>query len=112
MKQQEAAEKKQDKENPEIIAEEELPEDLRKSMMESSMFVSKSNRSRASTFKKKEEVEMWNKANIRDNFELKKQEEISKEAESRSLFKRVFAYNKPVWMFYVGITASVGVGFI
>lgn len=55
---------------------------------------------------------MWHKANIKDQFEDKKSAEAIEEANQRSLFKRVFAYNKPVWMFYVGITASVGVGFI
>lgn len=67
VKQQEAAEKKQDQDQKDIVPEEELPADLRESLMQSSRASSR----RQTDYKRREEVEMWHKANIKDQFEQK-----------------------------------------
>jgi hypothetical protein len=93
--------------------EEELPNELKNSLAESRNYMTARSKSRrGSTFIQREEVEMWEKANLRDEHIEKMDKAAAAKAGSRSLFRRVFAYNSPTWMFWVGIFCSLGVGFI
>lgn len=113
VQQQEAAEKKAAEEEKNAMDEEELPNELKNSLAESRNYMTARSKSRrGSTFIQREEVEMWEKANLRDEHIEKMDKAAAAKAGSRSLFRRVFAYNSPTWMFWVGIFCSLGVGFI